>query len=266
MAQVDFVKFFTKRLWALLAGASFAAILKKSPIKEQKMMKNWLIAAVVGATAFSAVAGDVTGKVKFEGTQPPERPLPLDPNCGLDFKKFNPGKRPTTRFFAVAKDGGLADVLVQIKGLKGGPNAGPLVIDQRGCEYLPYVGAVRAGQEVHVKNSDSVLHNVHPTPKVTGNREYNKAQIPGPMILKFTYHKPEEFLRFKCDVHPWMFSYVSIMDHGYYAVTDANGNFTIKDVPDGTYEITAKHRKMDLKTQKVTVKGGKVVSNITLKL
>lgn len=141
-------------------------------------MKNWLIAAVVGGTAFSAVAGDVTGKVSFAGTQPPERPLPLDPNCGLNFKKFNPGKRPMTRFFAVSEDKGLADVLVQIKGLKGGPAAkGPLVIDQRGCEYLPYVSACRAGQEIHVKNSDSVLHNVHPTPKVTGNREIGRAHV-----------------------------------------------------------------------------------------
>lgn len=230
-------------------------------------MKNWLIAAVVGASALSVTAGEVTGKVSFKGTQPPERPLPLDPACGASFKKANPGKKPTTRFYAVSKDGGLADVLVQIKGLKGGPAAkGANVIDQVGCEYLPYVSACRTGQTITVKNSDPVLHNVHPTPRAAGNKEYNKAQLPMGPALSFVYNNPEEFLRFKCDVHPWMFSYVNVLDHGYFAVTDKDGKFTIAGVPDGTYEITAKHRKIDLATQKVTVKGGKVTSNFTLEL
>lgn len=230
-------------------------------------MKNWLFAAVVGATAISASAGDVTGKVSFKGTQPPERPLPLDPACGASFKKANPGQKPSTRFYAVSKDGGFGDVLVQIKGLKGGAKpSGALVIDQKGCEYLPYVSACQAGQTITVKNSDPVLHNIHPTPRAAGNQEYNKAQLPMGPALNFVYNNAEEFLRFKCDVHPWMFAYVNVLDHGYFAVTDAAGNFTIKNVPDGTYEITAKHRKIDVASQKVTVKGGKVTANFTLEL
>jgi len=230
-------------------------------------MKNWLIAAVVGVSALSVTAGEVTGKVTFKGTRPPERPLPLDPACGASFKKANPGKKPTTRFYEVSENGGLADVLVQIKGLKGGPKpSGANVIDQRGCEYIPYVSACRTGQTITVKNSDPVLHNVHPTPRAAGNKEYNKAQLPNGPDLNFVYNNPEEFLRFKCDVHPWMFAYVNVMDHGYFAVTDKDGKFTIKDVPDGTYEITAKHRKMDLVSQKVTVKGGKATVDFTLEL
>ncbi len=231
------------------------------------MMKNWLIAAIVGTTTLSVSAGEVSGKVSFKGAQPAERPLPLDPACGASFKKANPVKKPTTRFYAVSKDGGLADVLVQVKGLKGGPKAsGALVVDQVGCEYLPYVSACRTGQTITVKNSDPVLHNVHPTPRAAGNKEYNKAQLPNGPALSFVYNNPEEFLRFKCDVHPWMFSYVNVLDHGYFAVTDANGAFTLNGVPDGTYEVVATHRKLGSSSQKVTVKGGKASANFTLEL
>lgn len=230
-------------------------------------MKNWLIAAIVGATTISATAGEVTGKVSFKGTQPPERMLPLDPACGASFKKANPGKKPTTRFYAVGKNGGLGDVLVQIKGLKGGPKAsGALVVDQVGCEYLPYVSACQTGQTITVKNSDPVLHNVHPTPRAAGNKEYNKAQLPNGPPLNFVYNNAEEFLRFKCDVHPWMFSYINIMDHGYFSVTDDNGAFSISGVADGTYEVVATHRKLGSVSQKVTVKGGKATAAFTLEL
>ena len=53
----------------------------------------------------------------------------------------------------------------------------------------------------------------------------------------------ETFLRFKCDVHPWMFSYITVVDHPYFAVTGKDGTFTIKDVPPGKYKIVALHRK-----------------------
>lgn len=230
-------------------------------------MKNWLIAAAIGASAITVSAGDVTGKVSFKGTQPPERPLPLDPNCGAFFTKANPGKKPTTRFYAVGKNGGLGDVLVQIKGLKGGPAAsGKLEINQKGCEYIPYVSACRVGQTISIKNSDGVLHNVHPIPAVSGNKEYNKAQMPMGPPLSFVYNKPEEFLKFKCDVHPWMYAYVSVLDHGYFSVTDAKGKFSIKGVPDGTYELTAKHRKIGSVSQQVTVKDGEISADFTLAL
>ena len=230
-------------------------------------MKNCLFAVVVAVSAATAVADGVSGVVKFKGTQPAERALQLDQACGASFKKVNPGAKPTTRFFVVGKDGGFGDVLVQIKGLSGGPApSGKHVLDQKGCEYIPYVSACRAGQAISVLNSDPVLHNVHPQPAVSGNKEYNKAQLPHGPALDFQYDQPEEFLKFKCDVHPWMFSYISVMDHGYFAVTDENGKFSIAGVPDGTYELLARHRKAGETSQKVTVKGGKADVSLTLEL
>jgi len=186
-------------------------------------------------------AGDVTGKITLKGTPPPEKPLPIDPTCGKARGDFGLGAAQT-RFYAV-KDGALADVFVYIKGAKGSAPATPTVIDQKGCEYSPYVSGAMVGQKIVVKNSDPALHNVHPTPAVAGNKEYNKAQLPKGPDLEFSWENPEVLLRFKCDVHPWMFAYVGLVDSPFFAVSGADGSFKIAGVPAGKYTIEAFHRK-----------------------
>jgi plastocyanin len=193
-----------------------------------------------------AAAGDITGSITLKGTPPAEKEITQlkdDVNCG----KLHT-EAVKTRFYVVGGQGELADVFVTLKGISGkstGASAPPLVIDQKGCEYTPYVAACQTGQKIVVKNSDPVLHNVHATPANTaaGNKEDNKAQMAGGPDLNFVFPAPENFLRFKCDVHPWMFSYINVVDHPYFAVTGKDGKFTIKNVPAGKYTLVAMHRK-----------------------
>jgi hypothetical protein len=122
---------------------------------------------------------------------------------------------------------------------------------------VPQILAVQTGQKITVKNSDPVLHNVHDTPAAgSGNKEYNQAQLQGGPDLTFTFDKPEMFLRFKCDVHGWMFAWVSIFDHPYFAVSAKDGTFKIANVPPGKYKIQAAHRKAGTVTQEIEVKEG----------
>src|ERR1035437_3431988 len=189
-------------------------------------------------------AADITGVVTLKGTPPPEKeitPLKDDPTCG----KMH-ATPPMTHFYVVGSKGELADVVVMLKGVTGkstGASATPAVLDQRGCEYLPAILAVQTGQKITIKNSDPVLHNVHTTPMVAGNNEQNQAQMQGAADITFAFDKTENFLKFKCDVHPWMFAWVTVVDSPYFAVTDKDGKFTIKDVPPGKYTVTALHRK-----------------------
>lgn len=210
--------------------------------------------------------GIISGRVLLEGEPPPERELPLDPNC-KESCKIHHGEGPRYTRVYVSKDGGLGDVLVTITGIPPQPippGTGPLVIDQQGCEYIPYVSACQVGQTIQVKNSDPLLHNVHTLPKVSGNKEVNKSQGANAAPLEFVYHKPEEFLQFKCDVHPWMFAYVNVMEHPFYAVTNEDGTFSIKGLPDGTYQVKFKHRKAGEITQQVEVKDGAGAVEVTL--
>ncbi len=225
-------------------------------------MKKALILSLMGGLALgiAAKAGNITGEITFQGTPPPNVeiiPLENDPVCGALHKD-----KPFTHFYEVGPNGGLGDVVValQVTGKSTGASAPPAVLDQRGCIYLPGIMAIQTGQKLVVKNSDPCIHNVHTTSK-NGNPEHNDAQMAGGPDLTYTFDKPEDFMKFQCDVHPWMFAWVTIEDSPYYCVTDTNGDFTIKDVPPGTYTITASHRKLGTQTLQVTVTDSDVKVN-----
>lgn len=211
----------------------------------------------VGLFAVTALAGsfvtaaEISGKITLTGTPPPEKTIQFDPTCG----KMH-DKPVTTRHYVVGEGNGLANVFVYVKeGAKPGAapsDKGP-TLDQAGCEYHPYVMGVQAGQHFDVKNSDSLLHNVHSMPK--NSKERNIAQPVKGMTSDFVFEKPEVLVKFKCDVHPWMFAYVGVTDNSFYAVTDKDGNFKISGLPAGDYTIEAYHLKAGSKTEKVTVGG-----------
>lgn len=201
------------------------------------------------ATAFAAAlqmasAADITGTVTLKGTPPAEKeitPLESDPTCG----KFHSGK-VFTQFYVAGANGELADTIVMLKNVTGkstGASAAPAMLDQKGCLYTPQILAVQTGQKITVKNSDPVLHNVHTKPAVPSNQEQNQAQMAGSPDITLSFAAPENFLKVQCDVHPWMFAWVTVVDSPYFAVTGKDGKFTIKDVPPGKYTLTALHRK-----------------------
>ena len=87
--------------------------------------------------------------------------------------------------------------------------------------------------------------------------------MPNSPDLTFSFTKPEMFLKFKCDVHPWMFAWVSVFDCPWFSVSGADGKFVIKDVPPGKYTVEAAHRKLGAQTQDVEVKDANVTVNFT---
>jgi plastocyanin len=221
------------------------------------MNKTSALAILAALAAALAQAGEITGTVTLKGTPPKEKditPLKDDPNCG----KFH-AAMPTTHFYVVGSQGELADVIISLKGITGkstGAAAPAAVLDQKGCEYTPSILAVQTDQKITVKNSDPVLHNVHAQPTAAGNKEENKAQMPNGSDLNFAFSTAENFLKFKCDVHPWMFAWVSVFDHPYFAVSGKDGSFKIANVPAGKYTLQAAHRKAGVVTQEIEVKEG----------
>jgi plastocyanin len=228
-------------------------------------MKKIVVCLVAAALAavWPATAGEITGTITLKGTPPKEKditPLKDDPTCG----KFHT-EMPTTHFYVVGANGALADVIVSlldadgkpITGKSTGASAPPVTLDQKGCEYSPQIFAIQTGQQIMVKNSDPVLHNVHEVPAAdSGNTEQNQAQMAGSPALPFVVSKPEMFLKFKCDVHPWMFAWACVFDHPYFSVSQKDGSYKIANVPPGKYKIQAAHRKAGTVVQDVEVKEG----------
>jgi plastocyanin len=213
------------------------------------------LAFALVAFAPACFGADIAGKIILQGTPPAEVTIPMrtDPQCA----RMHTDK-VTTKHFILGPDGGLADVFVYIKeGLgdqKYPPPAEPVVLDQAGCFYTPYVFGVQTGQKIVIKNSDPTLHNVHiRTDPKTKNKGSNRVQAPkGPDIIE-TFNNPEVFVRFSCDVHPWMFAWAAVVDHPFFAVTSEDGSFRIPNVPPGKYVIEATHRKAGTLTREITV-------------
>ena len=231
------------------------------------LMKSnrWLGLAALAASVQFLSAADIVGKVTLKGTPPAERVTPMaDGFCGPGSK----GTQMKGRIFRAAADGGLGDVIVHIKGAPAAPPAegqSP-VLDQKDCVYEPYMVALHVNQQLTVKNSDPVLHNVHTRPTVQGNKEENLAQMPKGKDLVFKFAKPEQFMRVECNVHPWMVSYISIFEHPYFAITKDDGTFVIKNVPKGDYTVEVVHRRAGKAEQKVSVADANATANFTLEV
>ena len=199
-------------------------------------------------------SSSVKGEIKFEGTAPkPSRiDMSADPLCAKAH-----ATPVTTEDIVVSANGGLANVVVYVSdGLPPGtfqPPQQPAVFEQKGCQYKPHVLAMQANQKLEIVNSDETTHNIHPTPN--NNREWNMTQPHG-APLEQTFARQEIAIPVKCNVHPWMRGYIAVFKHPYFAATDKDGRFELKDVPPGTYTITAWQEKLGTQSQKVTIGAG----------
>jgi hypothetical protein len=202
----------------------------------------------------------VSGRVFLSGKPPAERVLPMDARCAAEHKG-----PVTTRFYVTGKDNSLADVFIVISaGLPRQQWPVPqkaVTLRLRGCIYENHVVGVQTDQKLLVQNLDRIMHNIHNIPaKGSGNPEKNTAIMPRGRPLEFHFPEPERFLRFKCDVHPWEFAYVNVVEHPFFAVTDANGSFTISALPPGTYTVQAHHRKSGMLQKEITVEENRNVT------
>lgn len=190
--------------------------------------------------------GNITGVIAFTGQPPAPRKLDTsnDAACGeamADDVLVNNGKLQNV--FVYVKSG-LPEVNFEVPTTE-------VELDQKGCKYSPRVLGLHTGQTLKVVNSDATNHNIHPVPKI--NKEWNESQLKGqgPITRKFT--KPESLIPVKCNMHSWMLAYISVLPHSFYAVSTADGTFTIKGLPPGEYEIEAWHEKFGAKTVKIKV-------------
>ena len=202
-----------------------------------------------------AKSGQVEVSVKFSGRTPQPKLIRMEAEEACE--KMHPqGVREQT--VVTGKDGGLANAVVYIKsgldGKKFEPPKQAVVMDQRGCMFDPRVVALREGQTLTVKNSDPVSHNIHPRP--VNNREWNQQQQPGAPDLARRFARGEVVIPVRCNIHSWMRSFIAVVEHPYFGVTDASGALALRDVPAGQYVIAAWHETLGEQTVPVKVGAG----------
>ena len=134
-------------------------------------------------------------------------------------------------------DGGLANTFVNLQGAFPATSlpTEPVTLDQRGCIFVPRMVGVRVGQAIQVMNSDNTAHNVHSLS--THGNAFNVSQPIKGMTNRFPAKSEDVVMRIKCDIHSWMVAWVGVVPHPYFAVTDADGKFEIKNAPAGKYNV-----------------------------
>ncbi|HEY2787681.1 MAG TPA: hypothetical protein VGJ05_22175 [Fimbriiglobus sp.] len=115
-----------------------------------------------------------------------------------------------------------------------------LVIDQPCCQFVPRITLAREGDTLTIKNSAPVNHNTKWSSNNNGEFNVNLApgqsfKLPKPLVYERTQ------IPFECNIHPWMKGQVRVFDHPYFALTDADGKFEIKNAPAGKFNIVYAH-------------------------
>jgi len=209
-------------------------------------------AAVPAFHVDAATAGSIAGTIRYTGKRPARKAIDMssEPACVIA-RKGN----AYDESLVAAPNGALANAFVYVKsGLEGkrfDPPSTPVTIDQAGCWFQPHVLGIQTGQQLQVVNSDPVTHNIHPMAHI--NREWNHSQGAGDAPLERKFLKPEIMVRVKCNIHSWMHAYIGVTDNPYFAVTGADGSFTIANLPPGTYTVEVWQESLGTQDEQVTV-------------
>lgn len=234
-------------LFSIVAGAALATAftLPKEPAR----------ATLTG----SVVLADI-GKVVLDGEKPEVKPLEIDKakseGCGtVDTQDQS---------LIFSKEGGIANVVVtvEIAGKEVKPAEKPVVLDQKTCRFEPHVMIVPVGTTVEFKNSDSISHNVHTYPQK--NDQLNKMVASGKTEVQKL--DKEDRIEIKCDIHPWMNSYLVVANTNFYAVTGADGSFKIEGLPAGEHKAKFWHEKLGKAEATIKVDADGKVAPVEVKM
>jgi hypothetical protein len=202
------------------------------------------------ALASTPSGGTVTGKVTYKGT--PARPRPIDMAKEPACVKMH-SERLTTEDVVTGPGNTLQNVVVYISSGPPDPTpvpATPVEFDQKGCHYTTHVLVFRVGQDVSISNSDPFTHNIHPLAKL--NREWNRIQLPGTPPFSYSYANAE-IIPVKCNIHDWMRAYFVVLKTSHYAVTGEDGEFSLADLPPGSYTVTAWQEVYGTQSRQITI-------------
>lgn len=227
----------------ILSGLAFFTRENKSVSAPIAISKSEVVKRSVG----------IHGVVKFLGTAPLPNEISLPPGCGVSLIPDNN---------VLVTNGRVQNVLVRIvKGLEARTFSDvpsqPIVVDQHQCIYVPRVVAVRVGQPVEFVNSDAVFHNVRSFAEK--NENFNIGMPNKNDRITRVFDKSEIFLQTKCSVHPWMGAYIAVVDHPYFGVSNANGEFEIPALEDGPYQLEAWHEVFGVLTKDVIIKNSEIL-------
>jgi hypothetical protein len=214
----------------------------------------------VVAFAYDAIqvqnGGNIEGVVELEGAAPAD-PI-ITPKSEL---KYCGTSLPANKY--VIKDKKIANVVVYIEDIKAGGAIPPeaVTLTNKKCAFVPHVAVGFKGNKFIERNDDTIFHNIH---TYIGGRTMYNIGLPekGSSVTKPL--KKTGVIEVTCDSHTWMHGYIYVSDNPYAVVTNEKGEFSLKNIPPGTYTVEAWHEALGkVKVANVKVASGKS-SNIRI--
>ncbi len=157
----------------------------------------------------------------------------------------------------------MANAVVVLKGVPAEPAPMEGLIDQVNCQFVPHAQVLPVGSTLRVTSSDPVLHNAHGLSE-DGSTVFNVA-VPFPGVEAPVKLDEPGVIKLRCDAgHTWMSAYVVTTENAHFALTDADGQFTLENIPAGSYELEIWHEWLGTHSEEVKIKEGDQSLTITL--
>lgn len=215
-----------------------------------------LVAVAVHFAPVPAWAGGaISGFVRYQGAPLPakRRPVTVDAaECGPE---------AVIEELALGKRGGVADTVISLQGrAEGGPvfpePSGGFILRHKKCRLDPPVLIVAPGRDVIVLNEDRLNHNLITMGRT--NPPVAIAQPKGVSRVTVRFDHPET-LQVRCGIHDWETAWIVVAENPYYAVSNADGFFEVRDIPAGDYTAAFWHEALGIETRRVVVREGETL-------
>jgi len=204
-----------------------------------------------GLLAYEEIAvkdgGTIRGAVKVEGTLAKLPPLQV-----TKYKEVC--KDVPNESLLVGPGQGLRYAVITLEGIikgKAVEKEADHELDNLQCRLIPHVSAASVGQFILLKNSDPILHTAHAA--FGGEQpQFNVGLYPGRVSRKPLI--TAGVVKIRCEVHPWMTAYIVVTDHPYHAISDIYGEYELRDIPAGVYQLKVWHESLGTQEKRIEVK------------
>ena len=238
---------------AWLLFALLLAGLGLSPSRNSILPYEAFLPAVLRESA--STSGTIEGRVFFKGETIPDATVIenlTDPqSCGI--------RHSFEDLLISRQNRGIQNVILALANEDFPPKPSPkgekLILDNRKCRFEPHVAVLTTGSTVEAVNSDPIFHTTH---LYYGSLSRNLSLHVGGKASQPINRSG--FVIVKCDIHGWMKAFIRVDNHPFHAVSDTNGRFQIRGIPEGSYTLEVWHEYFGEQKLAVTVKDGKTVT------
>ena len=217
--------------------------------------------------------GTLKGRVTLSGQVPRVRSFHLIHAPNIEYcSRISDGRGHRLLFdFTVSKNRGLKDTIIHLANVEKGKPFSPKMqtFHINRCRANEYVIGAKNGENIMVENTDPIQHEIatYEVRNIYSDQTSNRPVPPKSSQVRSVFaRKDAENYIIKCNLHPFLQTHAYLVQNPYYAVSDSEGNFSIENIPPGTYEVVAWHPYIEKQIGTVTIpEKGEAIINFEFK-